>query len=228
MRQLMFIHENFLLETEAARRLYHEYAADNPILDYHNHLPPADIADNRQFDNLGEIWLAGDHYKWRAMRANGCPERYCTGRASWKEKYLAWARTVPHTLGNPLYHWTHLELKRYFGIDQLLDESTAEPIWEQAAEQLASADMSAQRDFGQIRRALPCAPPMIQQTTWLTIARWPSRSQRQPCCRHFGRIGPWTLAIRRASTSGWTNSRPSTDHRYWQPLESDRGAAAAT
>lgn len=139
-----FIHDDFLLNTEISRRLYHGYAANEPILDYHCHLSPHDIAENRQFKNLFEIWLEGDHYKWRAMRANGVQERYCTGDATDYEKFLAWARTVPYTLRNPLYHWTHLELKRYFGIDELLNESTAPRIWEDANARLASADLTAQ------------------------------------------------------------------------------------
>jgi len=139
---MAFIHDDFLLNNEPARRLYHEYAASEPILDYHNHLPPAEIAGNRQFANLGEIWLEGDHYKWRAMRANGEAEARVTGDASAKEKFLAWARTVPHTLGNPLYHWTHLELSRHFGIDTLLNEETAEEIWETANAKLAQPELS--------------------------------------------------------------------------------------
>lgn len=133
---MSFIHEDFLLHNATARRLYHTHAAAQPILDYHCHLPPGDIAGNRRFANLFEIWLEGDHYKWRAMRANGVDERYCTGDAAPAEKFQAWARTVPHTLRNPLYHWTHLELKRYFGIDELLDESNATSIWERANAQL--------------------------------------------------------------------------------------------
>jgi glucuronate isomerase len=138
-----FIHEDFLLSTPTARRLYHEYAASEPILDYHCHLPPQDVAANRQFRNLFEIWLEGDHYKWRAMRANGVEERLCTGDAAPYEKFLAWARTVPHTLRNPLYHWTHLELQRYFGIEELLDESSAPRVWEQANAKLATDDLRA-------------------------------------------------------------------------------------
>ena len=137
---MSFINDNFLLNTESAKRLYHQHAAAQPILDYHCHLPPEDIAENRQFRNLFEIWLEGDHYKWRAMRANGVDERYCTGDAAPYEKFLAWARTVPHTLRNPLYHWTHLELQRYFGIDELLDETPRPRIWEQANAQLATTD----------------------------------------------------------------------------------------
>jgi glucuronate isomerase len=138
-----FIHDDFLLSTAAARRLYHEYAENEPILDYHNHLPPKDIAQDRRFANLFEIWLEGDHYKWRAMRANGTPEEQVTGKASPREKFMAWAKTVPHTLRNPLYHWTHLELKRYFGIDELLNEKTASAIWEQTEAALSQPEMSA-------------------------------------------------------------------------------------
>jgi glucuronate isomerase len=141
---MSFIHDDFLLANKAALRLYHEYAEQEPILDYHCHLPPREVAENRRFQNLFEIWLEGDHYKWRAMRANGIGEEYCTGDRSPKEKFLAWARTVPQTLRNPLYHWTHLELKRYFGIDELLDESSGERIWDQANEQLGNDDLRPQ------------------------------------------------------------------------------------
>jgi glucuronate isomerase len=140
---MAFIHEDFLLSTAAARRLYHEYAENEPILDYHCHLPPKDVAENRRFANLFEIWLEGDHYKWRAMRAHGVPEKFVTGDASPKEKFLAWAQTVPATLRNPLYHWTHLELKRYFGIDELLDAGNAGRVWEQANAMLAGESLRA-------------------------------------------------------------------------------------
>ena len=139
-----FIHDDFLLSNATARRLYHRYAEAQPIIDYHCHLSPKDVAENRRFANLFEIWLEGDHYKWRAMRANGIEERYCTGDAEPYEKFLAWARTVPYTLRNPLYHWTHLELKRYFGVEELLDESTARRIWTTANEMLAGEDLRAQ------------------------------------------------------------------------------------
>jgi glucuronate isomerase len=139
-----FIHEDFLLQTRTARRLYHQFAEKEPIFDYHCHLPPRDIAENRQFRNLFEIWLEGDHYKWRAMRANGVSERFCTGDADPFAKFQAWAATVPHTLRNPLYHWTHLELKRYFGIDELLDEESAARIWKKANAQLATAELTTQ------------------------------------------------------------------------------------
>ena len=132
-----FLDENFLLSNDIAERLYRQHAAHQPILDYHCHLSPSDIAANRRFANLFEIWLEGDHYKWRAMRANGIAERYITGAASPYEKFLAWARTVPYTLRNPLYHWTHLELQRYFDIKDLLDEKSAPSIWERANAALA-------------------------------------------------------------------------------------------
>jgi glucuronate isomerase len=140
---MSFIHEDFLLTNQTAKRLYRTFAEKEPILDYHCHLPPKDVAENRQFQNLFEIWLEGDHYKWRAMRANGVDERYCTGDAPPKEKFLAWAKTVPFTLRNPLYHWTHLEMKRYFGIDELLDETNAESVWERANALLATDDLRA-------------------------------------------------------------------------------------
>ncbi len=151
-----FIHDDFLLNTKTARRLYHERAARLPIIDYHNHLPPRDIARNRQFEDLFEAWLEGDHYKWRAMRANGVDERYCTGDAPHEEKFLAWARTVPHTLRNPLYHWTHLELKRYFEIDERLDEKTAPAIWEAANARLATPDLTTQGILRKFRVAALC------------------------------------------------------------------------
>src|SRR3954451_12132532 len=141
---MAFIHEDFLLQSTWAKRLYHEWAEDQPILDFHNHLPVKDIAENRQFRNLFEIWLEGDHYKWRAMRANGVPECFCTGNESAYDKFLAWARTVPATLRNPLYHWTHLELKRYFGIECLLDQNSAAAIWQEANAQLGTESMRAQ------------------------------------------------------------------------------------
>lgn len=132
------IHDDFLLSTDAARDLYHSFAKAEPIFDYHCHLPPAQIADNHQFANLAEIWLGGDHYKWRAMRANGVDERVCTGDASPWDKHAAWCAAVPYTLRNPLYHWSHLELKRYFGIDTVINPASAKTIWEQANAKLAT------------------------------------------------------------------------------------------
>jgi glucuronate isomerase len=139
-----FIHEEFLLETDLARELYHDVAAKLPIIDYHCHLSPALVADDHRFATMTEIWLAGDHYKWRAMRANGIAETHCTGNVSDWEKFLAWARTVPYTLRNPLYHWTHLELHRPFGIDDaLLDETTAKRIYDRCNARLAEDGFTA-------------------------------------------------------------------------------------
>jgi len=150
-----FLDDNFLLSNDVSQRLYHQHAAPQPILDYHCHLPPKDIAENRRFANLHEIWLEGDHYKWRAMRANGVAERYITGDASPYEKFLAWARTVPYTLRNPLYHWTHLELQRYFGINDLLDEMSAPSIWERANAALAR-DLTAHGILRKFRVEVVC------------------------------------------------------------------------
>src|SRR4051812_11048400 len=153
---MQFIHDDFLLTTPAARRLYHECAAPEPIFDYHCHLSPKDIAENRQFWNLFEIWLEGDHYKWRAMRANGESERFVTGNATPEEKFRAWARTVPHTLRNPLYHWTHLELLRYFGISELLNEDNAGRVWARANDLLAQPEFSAQGLMKKLRVTHVC------------------------------------------------------------------------
>ena len=116
-----FIHDDFLLQTDAAKDLYHNFAKNEPIYDYHCHLPHKQILENKSFADLSEIWLGGDHYKWRAMRSNGVDERFCTGNATPREKFDAWCGTVPHTLRNPLYHWSHLELARYFGITDIIN-----------------------------------------------------------------------------------------------------------
>ncbi len=137
-----FMDENFLLDTDTSRHLYHEVAAKEPIFDYHCHLVPREIAEGKRFSNIAEIWLGGDHYKWRAMRSNGVEERFITGDAPAYDKFMAWAKTIPNLLGNPLYHWTHLELQRYFDIHEALDESTAPAIWEKANTALASPELS--------------------------------------------------------------------------------------
>ncbi|MFA5393959.1 MAG: glucuronate isomerase [Candidatus Ratteibacteria bacterium] len=133
-----FINDNFLLQTKAAQTLFHEYAKNMPIFDYHCHLPVKQIAENKKFKNLSEIWLGGDHYKWRVMRSNGVDEQYCTGSTGDYEKFLAWAKTVPYTIRNQVYIWTHLELKRYFGITDPLNPSTAKKIYDQCTEMLQS------------------------------------------------------------------------------------------
>src|SRR5688500_10833279 len=124
-----FLDEDFLLQSPTAQRLYHEYAKNMPIIDYHNHLPPDQIAEDKQFDNITQLWLYGDHYKWRAMRINGVNEAYCTGNKSDYEKFEQWAATVPYTLRNPLYHWTHLELQRYFGVQEVLSLKNARQVY---------------------------------------------------------------------------------------------------
>jgi glucuronate isomerase len=139
-----FLGDDFLLETDAAIDLYEKFAAPAAILDYHCHLSPKDIAENRKFQNLTEIWLEGDHYKWRAMRINGAAERYCTGNVAPHEKFMEWAKTVPYTMRNPLYHWTHLELKNYFGIRKVLDETTAKEIYDECSSALQQDDYSVQ------------------------------------------------------------------------------------
>lgn len=138
------IHPDFLLQSKVARRLYHEHAADLPIVDYHCHLPPDEVAQDKRFADLSDIWLGGDHYKWRALRTNGIPERLVTGAGAPREKFQAWAETVPRTLRNPLYHWTHLELNRPFGInDRLLNGDTAEGVWKHCNKLLAKDGFTA-------------------------------------------------------------------------------------
>ncbi len=138
-----FMNADFLLPDESSRRLYHDYAAAMPILDYHCHLPPADIANDSRFKNIAHAWLGGDHYKWRAMRSNGVPEDDITGHEPDYNSFLAWARTVPRLIGNPLYHWTHLELQRYFGIYEPLSEKTAPKIWEACNAQIVTPEFGA-------------------------------------------------------------------------------------
>ncbi|MGA2031145.1 MAG: glucuronate isomerase [Thermoguttaceae bacterium] len=153
----IFITENFLLQSDRAVRLFHEYARNLPIIDYHCHLPPQQIAADTRFENLTQIWLYGDHYKWRAMRAAGVPERFCTGEASDWEKFQRWAETVPKTLCNPLYHWTHLELKRPFRLsDRLLSPATAQGIWQECNALLATEPFSCRGIMRQMGVVLVC------------------------------------------------------------------------
>lgn len=150
----VFIKPDFLLYSKEAINLYEQFAAPCAIVDYHNHLSPKDIAENRQFDNLSEIWLEGDHYKWRAMRINGVPEEYCTGKREPFEKFLEWAKTVPYTLRNPLYHWTHLELKNYFGVNELLSEESAKEIYSFSSAQLKKPEFRVQELLKKMNVAL--------------------------------------------------------------------------
>jgi len=151
-----FLDDNFLLETKTAETLYHEYAKDMPIIDYHCHLPPDEIAVDKQFENLTRIWLNGDHYKWRAMRANGVPEDFITGSATDAEKFARWAETVPFTLRNPLYHWTHMELKRPFGIERILNRESAKGIYEEANAMLQTPDFSTRNILRKMNVEVVC------------------------------------------------------------------------
>ncbi|MCP4628160.1 MAG: glucuronate isomerase, partial [bacterium] len=152
-----FLSEDFLMQTQTAKTLYNDFARDMPILDYHCHLPVEDIAGDRNFDNLTQIWLNGDHYKWRAMRANGIAERFITGDATDYEKFEAWAATVPKTLRNPLYLWTHLELKRCFGIgDKILNSATAREIYDACTEMLQTEEFSTRNILRRMNVKLLC------------------------------------------------------------------------
>ncbi|HEY4198150.1 MAG TPA: glucuronate isomerase [Mucilaginibacter sp.] len=151
-----FLDDNFLLQGKTAQRLYHDYAAALPIIDYHCHLPPDQIAGNINFKNLTQAWLYGDHYKWRAMRANGVNEEYVTGSRSDEEKFMQWAATVPYTLRNPLYHWTHLELRRYFNIDQLLSPSTAKDIYDQCTAKLQTPEFAVRNMVAKMNVEVVC------------------------------------------------------------------------
>ncbi|MFU8780768.1 MAG: glucuronate isomerase, partial [Kiritimatiellia bacterium] len=152
-----FIHDDFLLDTREARMLYHDYAAGQPIVDYHCHLPPAEVAADKRWENISQVWLHGDHYKWRAMRSNGVDERYCTGDASDREKFDQFAASMPYFLRNPLYHWSHLELARYFELgDVLLSSVTADTVWERTKEVLARPTSSARGFMTQSNVVLVC------------------------------------------------------------------------
>jgi glucuronate isomerase len=151
-----FLSPDFLLDTETGKRLYHDHAAGLPIIDYHCHLPPQQIAGNHRFENLTEIWLRGDHYKWRAMRINGVDESYITGKKSDWEKFLKWAETVPYTLRNPLYHWTHLELQRYFDIDEILNAGSAKEIFAACNQKLQTPEFQVQNLLKKMKVELIC------------------------------------------------------------------------
>jgi len=151
-----FIHDDFILSNKTAERLYHSYSKNQPIVDFHCHLSPAMIAEDRQFNNLTQAWLEGDHYKWRAMRTNGIDEIYCTGNATDTDKFKKWAETVPATVGNPLYHWTHLELARYFNIFELLSPSTANAIYDKVSALLQTDEFSTKSMIRKMRTEVIC------------------------------------------------------------------------
>ena len=151
-----FINENFLLGNKTAELLYHKYSEYQPIIDFHCHLSPAMIVEDHQFANLTRAWLEGDHYKWRSMRTNGIDEKYCTGNASDPDKFRKWAETVPAIAGNPLYHWTHLELARYFNITELLSPATADKIYEKASEMLQTKEFSTRSIIRRMKAEVVC------------------------------------------------------------------------
>ncbi|MDO7170874.1 glucuronate isomerase [Mariniflexile sp. AS56] len=151
-----FIHDNFLLDNKYAEELYHNYSKNQPIIDYHNHLSPQQMAEDTTFDNMNSVWIHGDHYKWRAMRTLGIEEKFVTGNGTDKDKFLSWAKTVPYTMRNPLYHWTHLELARYFDINELLNEKSAERIWEQTQAKLNSGDFSCRQLLQKVNAEFVC------------------------------------------------------------------------
>ena len=151
-----FMDKDFLLQTETASNLFHNYAEKTPILDYHCHINPAEIANDRKFDNITQVWLGGDHYKWRFMRSCGVDEKFITGDASDKEKFLKWAECVGKAIGNPLYHWTHLELQRYFGYTGILNKNTAEEVWELCNAKLKEDSMSVRGLIKQSNVTLIC------------------------------------------------------------------------
>jgi glucuronate isomerase len=203
-----FLSENFLLSTPTSEKLYFDFAQPVPLFDYHCHIPPAEIAGNKRFENLTQIWLAGDHYKWRAMRANGVPERFITGDASDYEKFFAYARTVPATLRNPLYHWTHLELRRYFGITELLNEASAPRIWGQANEQLQ--ELTVHRILEKFRVSVICttddptddlAPHQAMRSSGLPTRVYPTfRPDKVFAIDQFDAFRTWVERLENASS----------------------------
>ena len=151
-----FMDKDFLLSTDMAKTLYHDFAENVPILDYHCHINPQEIAEDRKFANITQVWLGGDHYKWRQMRSNGVEEKYITGDASDREKFQKWAETMPKLIGNPLYHWSHLELKKYFGYDGYLNGDTAEEVWNLCNAKLQDDSMTVRNIIKQSNVTLIC------------------------------------------------------------------------
>jgi len=202
-----FLTDAFLLRSEVARELYYDHAAREPIFDYHCHLPPDQIAGNKTFRNLYEIWLAGDHYKWRAMRSNGIAEEFCTGGASDWEKFRAFARTVPATLRNPLYHWTHLELKRFFGIDDLLDESTAQKIWDTANAKLEQMSVHAILESSRVAVVCTTDDPTDSLAHHRTLAKTQLKTRVYPAWRPdkalaVDQLIPWNAWLDKLGAAG--------------------------
>ena len=172
-----FMDKDFLLTTDTAKTLYHDYAAKMPIIDYHCHINPKEIATNHRFRNITEAWLGGDHYKWRMIRSNGVDEKFITGDASDKEKFMAFAATLPRAIGNPIYHWTHLELKAYFGYEGALNADTAEEVWELCNAKLQEENMSVQGIISQSNvAAIGTTDDPIDTLEWHKVIR------EEKCC----------------------------------------------
>jgi glucuronate isomerase len=219
-----FIHEDFLLESELARELYHVTAAKLPIIDYHCHLPPAHIAADHRFRSITELWLHGDHYKWRAMRTNGVDERFCTGDAGAWEKFEAWAKTVPHTLRNPLYHWTHMELAKPFGISERLDGDNARAVYDRCNARLAEAAFTAQGLLRQFRVKVVCTTddPVDSLAAHAAHAQAPNAVRMLPTWRPDRALAledlsvwnAWVDALERAADVAIAD-----DTSFWSALE---------
>ena len=215
-----FLSDDFLLQTETARRLYHDYARQMPIIDYHCHLPPDQIAADRQFENMTQLWLHGDHYKWRAMRTHGIPEQYCTGDATDWEKFEKWAETIPYTLRNPLYHWSHLELKNPFGITDVLNPSTARAIYDPATN---SYRTFRHEHCSCISMCGWCVRPMIRWIHSNTIAKWRRIGSRynelqvQKCCLRSGPTRQWRPMIQRHLAGLHTKAGGGNEPRDSEP-----------
>jgi len=180
-----FIHDDFLLQNESAKTLYHDYAAVMPVIDYHCHLPPSEVAEDKRWDNMTQVWLEGDHYKWRNMRSNGIDERYITGDASDREKFQKFSETMPYLLRNPLFDWSHLELKRYFGIDDLLSPATADNIWAITKEKLDQPEFSARGFMKQSDVRLVCTTddPVDNLENHISVAKSDFDVQMLPAWR---------------------------------------------
>lgn len=178
-----FMDKDFLLTTDVARKLYHEVAADLPVIDYHSHLQQGEIAERKTFRNIAELWLGGDHYKWRLMRTAGVPEEYCTGSRSDKEKFLAFCKVLPLAIGNPIYHWSHLELRRIFGIDLIINENNAEAIWEQANAKLAGMDTWTFLDQAKVEIACTTDDPADDLLQHREIAKTALKTRVLPAYR---------------------------------------------
>ena len=180
-----FINDDFLLTTKAAKELYHRHAEKMPIIDYHCHLPPVEIAEDKRWTDIAQVWLGGDHYKWRQMRSNGVEERFCTGDASWHDKFVKFAETMERLVRNPLFDWSHLELARYFGVTEILNAKSAERIWKKCNAKLAGKGFSARGLMKKSNVKVVCTTddPVDSLEHHLAIAKKPFWTQIRPAWR---------------------------------------------